>query len=44
MNTLGRAQEGAADRAQNLQIENAKLQAKKAELAILTQAPLGLHY
>lgn len=32
-NTLGKAQEGALDRAQQLQIENAKLQVKKAELA-----------
>lgn len=35
--TLGRAQEGAADRAQNLQIENAKLQMKKAELAQMSK-------
>lgn len=34
-NTQSRSMDSAADRAQNLQIEKAKLQAKKAELAIM---------
>jgi len=34
-NTQGRSMDSAADRAQNLQIEKAKLQAKKAELAMM---------
>ena len=38
-NTQGRSMDSAADRAQQLQIENAKLQVKKAELAQLGRDP-----